>query len=118
MMEDMELGFRLRVREHLQLVLLPQAAAEHVHPTDFRKACRRAYGAGLSLRVFDALWPERPRARHGWLHRALKNLLSRNAWLLAPLTVATDALTRVWCPNPLIAFTLGFHTAVAQRRGW
>jgi len=118
MMEDMELGYRLQVRENLQLALLPEALAEHVHPTDFRKACRRAQGAGLSLRVFEGLWPELPRANHGWVHRALKDVLCRNAWLLGPLTWVTDRATRVWCPNPLIAFTLAFHTEVARRRGW
>jgi GT2 family glycosyltransferase len=115
MMEDMELGYRLQVREKLQLTLLPEALAEHVHPTDFRKACRRAQGTGRSLRVFDALWPDRPRTQHGWMHGALKDVLCRNGWLLAPLTWCTERLTRVWCPNPLIAFTLAFHTEVARR---
>jgi hypothetical protein len=113
----MELGYRLEVKEKMQVFFLPSATAEHVHPIDFRRACVRARRTGFSLRVFDRLWPDLPRARRGWIHRTLKELLCRNAWLLAPLTWVTDRLTRIWCPNPLIAFTLAFHTEVARRRG-
>lgn len=116
MMEDMELGYRLQQREGLKLVFLPHALAEHIHPTDFRKACRRAYAAGLSSLVFDELWPARPMPPHGRLHRAVRALLCWNAWLLRPLTAITAALTRVWCPNPLLHPVLAYQTAVARSR--
>ena len=116
-MEDMELGYRLQVKENLRIVFLPGATAEHVHPTDFRKACVRAQRTGLSLRVFDRLWPGQFSAPGGTLRRGLKGLLLANAWLLSPLSAVTARLTRVWCPNPLVAFTLAFHTELARRRG-
>jgi glycosyltransferase involved in cell wall biosynthesis len=115
MMEDMELGYRLERRDSLRLVLLPDARAEHVHPTDFGKACRRAYGAGLSSRLFDELWPDRPVAVHGAIHRLVRDLLCRNSWLLGPVTRLTAVMTQVWCPNPLIHPVLAWHTAIARR---
>jgi glycosyltransferase involved in cell wall biosynthesis len=117
MMEDMELGYRLEQRDMLRLVLLPEALAEHFHPTDFRKACKRAYAAGLSSRVFRDLWPLRDVGRHGIIHRFARELLSANAWLLPPVTALTEMATRVWCPNPLLKPVLAWHTAVARRRG-
>lgn len=117
MMEDMELGYRLQQRENLQIVFLPDATADHVHPTDFRKACKRAYGAGLSSRLFDELWPDRPVAPHGRIHLFVRDFLAGNPWLLGPAAAVTHAVTQVWCPNPLIRPVLALHTAVGRRRG-
>jgi glycosyltransferase involved in cell wall biosynthesis len=117
MMEDMELGYRLQKEVDLQIVFLPNATAEHVHPTDFRKACKRAYGAGLSSRLFDELWPDRPVTPHGRMHLFTRDLLASNAWLLPPAAAITQALTSVWCPNPLMRPVLAFHTAVGRKRG-
>jgi len=117
MMEDMELGYRLQTRQNLKIVFLPDALAEHLHPTDFQKACKRAYAAGLSARLFDELWPARPVPSHGALHRAARDFLCSNPWLLAPATKFTELATRVWCPNPLIQPTLAYHTALARYRG-
>jgi glycosyltransferase involved in cell wall biosynthesis len=116
MMEDMELGYRLERNRHLEIVFLPRALADHLHPTDFRKACDRAYKAGGSLLLFDQLWPDRPVGRHGPVHRAVREVLCRNGWLLAPLTLLTDVLTRCWCPNPLIRPVLAYHAALARHR--
>jgi glycosyltransferase involved in cell wall biosynthesis len=115
-MEDMELGYRLEREEDLHLVFLPDALADHLHPTDFRKACLRAYGTGLSLNVFDRLWPQRAAATHGKVHLAVRSFLCSNPWLLEPITSATEALTRAWCPNPFIKWTLAYHTALARQR--
>jgi glycosyltransferase involved in cell wall biosynthesis len=117
LMEDMELGYRLEVQENLKIVFLPNAVADHIHPTDFRKACRRAYNAGLSTHLFDQLWPQRPVTPHGPLHIAVREALCANAWLLSPLTWLTDVLTRFWCPNPLIHPVLAYHSALGRRRG-
>lgn len=117
MMEDMELGYRLQRQDLLRMVLLRDALAEHFHPTDFRKACKRAYAAGLSARVFDELWPDRNASKHGIVHRVVRQLLCLNAWLLPPVSAVTLLLTKVWCPNPLLQPVLAWHTAVAKRRG-
>lgn len=116
MMEDMELGYRLERNRSLEIVFLPQALGEHLHPTDFRKACDRADKAGASLRLFDQLWPDRPAAPHGPVHRVLREILFWNAWLLKPLTLLTDVLTRFWCPNPLLRPVLAYHAALSRRR--
>jgi glycosyltransferase involved in cell wall biosynthesis len=117
MVEDMELGYRLEQKEGMRLVFLPAAYAEHIHPTDFDKACRRAAMAGVSLRLFDELWPDRPQPRRGRLHRALRGFLSRNDWLLGPVTAVTRLLTHVWCPNPLLSPVLAYHAETGRRRG-
>jgi glycosyltransferase involved in cell wall biosynthesis len=115
MMEDMELGYRLEVQHGLKVVFLPQALADHIHPTDFRRACSRAYKTGLALRIFDQLWPDRPVTPHGWLHRATVEALCRNPWILPPLTLFAETLTRFWCPNPFIRVTLAYHAALGRR---
>jgi glycosyltransferase involved in cell wall biosynthesis len=114
-MEDMELGYRLEKEEGLRVDFVPEALAEHFHPIDFRGACTRAWRTGLSLQVFDRLWPDRPRSKHGLLYRKLKDLLCRNSWLVRPLTGVTAWLLPLWCPNPLIGLTLALHTEVAHR---
>jgi glycosyltransferase involved in cell wall biosynthesis len=116
MMEDMELGYRLERTRSLEIVFLPRALADHLHPTDFRKACDRADKAGASLRLFDELWPDRPVPAHGPVHRALREILFWNSWVLAPLTALTDFLTRFWCPNPLMRPVLAYHAALSRRR--
>lgn len=117
MMEDMELGYRLQAQGLLRISFLPRARAEHVHPTDFRKACRRAYAAGLSARTFDELWPSRAKVAHGWVHRMARQALCVNAWLLPPAAALTRWITAFWCPNPLMHPVLAWHTAVARQRG-
>lgn len=117
MMEDMELGYRLQSRNCLRLVLVPDALAEHLHPTDFRKACKRAYAAGLSALVFDNLCPARAVPAHGVLHRAVRGALCANAWLMPTVSYLTRIMTEFWCPNPLLRPVLAWHTAVARRRG-
>jgi hypothetical protein len=115
MMEDGELGYRLQRNQQLRLVFLPEALADHIHPTDFRKACRRAYMAGLSAQLFDRLWPDRPKPDHSMFHRSTVEVLCRNGWLLPPVTWLTEKLTRIWCPNPLLRPILSFHAALGQR---
>jgi glycosyltransferase involved in cell wall biosynthesis len=115
MMEDMELGYRLEVKHGLKVGFLPEAYAEHIHPTDFQKTCRRSYGTGGALRLFDQIWPDRPVSRHGLLHRMVREMLCRNAWLLQPVTKLTELLTKVWCPNPLLRPLLAYHAALGYR---
>ena len=112
----MELAYRLQTAGNLKVVFLPEALAEHLHPTDFGKACKRAYGTGLALRIFDRIWPGVMDPPHGRMHVAVRGFLSRNAWLLGPATSLVGGITRVWCPNPLIRWLLAYQTAVARTR--
>lgn len=114
LLEDVELGHRLVVREGLRLVFLPEALAEHVHPTDFRKACARAYGAGVSAVMLDRIWQGLNTVEHGAVYKFLRGILCRNAWVLRPLRAVTDRLTRMWCPNPLLRPVLSLHAAVGR----
>lgn len=113
-MEDMELGYRLEQKEGMRVAFLPEALAEHVHPIDFRRACKRAFGTGRSLQVFDRLWPAREVTRHGWAHRALRKFMVTNPWLVGPLTALTAKVTERRCPNPLIGPTLAYHVALGR----
>jgi glycosyltransferase involved in cell wall biosynthesis len=113
-LEDSELGYRLQVQEGLHLTFLPDALTEHVHPTDFLKACRRAYTIGSSYIVFESLWPDAlPRKSRACL--LLRDLLGRCAWLLPPSAWLVHQLTRFWCPNPLLQPMLSVHAAVGRR---
>lgn len=114
MMEDMELGYRLEVQQGLRIIFLPEAYAEHVHPTDLRKSCRRAYNAGISLRLFDQLWPNR-RKQPGRVKRIVRGILCRNSWLLPPATWLVEIVSRSWCPNPLLRPLLMYHSALGYR---
>ena len=115
MVEDVELGYRLMMLEELEIGFLPEALADHLHPTDFRGACRRAYSIGYFWRLFEEIWPDQPRAVHGRLHRASRELLYRNRWLLTPLTSSAAAITAIHCPNPLIRPVLDFHMGLGYR---
>lgn len=111
-MEDIELGYRLERQHALEIAFLPQALAQHLHPTDFRKSSKRAFNVGLASQRFHQLWPalcSPPRSR---IRRAFTAFLCWNRWLLAPLTLVTDLLTRFWCPNPFIAPVLRLHAAI------
>jgi hypothetical protein len=109
-MEDIELGYRLEQQRNLELVFLPDALAHHLHPTDFRQACARAYDAGSSSRVFHEMWPDSaPPVRNSPLRRGLRYLMVRTSWLLPPLTTLADIVTRAWCPNPLMSAALKYH---------
>lgn len=117
MMEDIELGYRLEAQHKLEVGFLPEAYAEHIHPTDFRKTCRRAYGVGHASLLFERLWPESVQASsHSLFYRATREVLCRNSWLfLRPITWFTDFITSVWCPNPLLKPILAYHSALGRR---
>jgi len=113
-MEDIELGYRLYVKHGLEIMFLPQAFASHWHPTNFRQACRRAFGVGLSSRMFHEIWPEHRPVQQNSLRHAVRDLLFRNPSFLRPLTAAADALTRLWCPNPLMRGVLNLYSALGH----
>lgn len=113
--EDLELGYRLEVQHGLEIIFLPQALAYHLHPTNFRQACRRMYGVGISMRHFHELWPEHRPITHNSLYRTIKGTLLRNQWLVSPLIPLVSGLTRIWCPNPLMRRLLAYHFAAGYR---
>ena len=108
--EDIELGYRLERRCNLEVVFIPDAIADHLHPTCFRQACVRTYDIGASMRIFHELWPDSPSAnRNSPLRCGLRTLMGKARWLLPPLTILADFVTRAWCPNPLMRAALRYH---------
>lgn len=117
LVEDIELGYRLEAQHGLEIGFIPDAYAEHIHPTDFRKTCSRAYGIGRNWLLLEKLWPEcaMMAPKHGPVRSAMRDLLCSNRWILPPLTWLTEKLTNVWCPNPLLAPVLSYYSALGRR---
>jgi glycosyltransferase involved in cell wall biosynthesis len=108
--EDIELGYRLERRRNLEVVFIPAALAHHLHPTSFRRACRRNITVGASMRLFHDLWPESaPPDKDSPLQRPIPRLMLRNPWLLSVLSLFADLLTRVWGPNSVMRETLSYY---------
>jgi glycosyltransferase involved in cell wall biosynthesis len=105
--EDLELGYRLEHLHGLEVVFVPDALAHHLHPTDFRRACRRYVNVGSSMRIFHELWPDATLGSGtSPLRRTIRDFMLRNPWLLPPLTALAATITSVWCPNPIMEGTL------------
>lgn len=101
-MEDIELGYRLARAELLHMFFLPDAVASHVHPTDFRQACRRMQNIGWSAHLFHELWPEMsfdPKGSSA-TKRMLRGLMV-SARLLGPATRAC-AFISLFCSSEAI----------------
>jgi glycosyltransferase involved in cell wall biosynthesis len=115
--EDIELGYRLAKKHGLSMFFLPDAIADHLHPTSFDRACKRAIDVGASSYLFDELWPERrPVPPKNIFKRLLVPILIEPHVILPALTKTTQIVNRVWCPNPLTATVLGLHQKVGYRR--
>lgn len=115
-MEDIELGYRLTVNHGLQMFFLPDAIAEHVHPTTFAQSCRRAINVGAAEYVFGELWPEHRALRPKGIKGLLLYLLT-SPWLILPgLTAITNLISRVWFPNPLFRRVLQFYGILGYDR--
>jgi len=118
--EDIELGYRLKQFHKLEIIFLRDALAHHLHPTNFRKACKRNITVGSSIRLFHELWPEtslEDSHRISSIKRILRDEISKSPPLLGALTMIAEALTAVRCPNPLMRnvlscyFNLGYRSA-------
>ncbi len=107
--EDMELGYRIQSQHGLELVFTPDAIAYHLHPTSFRAACKRMLNVGAAATILYRLWPELQPASPTGFKKCLLEIFLRNRWLIRPLVLLSDFLTRVWCPNPLMRVTLTAH---------
>ncbi len=74
-MEDIELAYRIHKSFGLELKFIPEAIAEHLHPTTFRQACARMIRVGHSTGLFYELWPERfPYGPRGVRHSIVEGL--------------------------------------------
>ena len=114
-MEDIELGYRLALRGELSLSFLPDAIADHLHPTTFRQACRRMVGVGESVYLFGELWPDR---REKPIHRAKRAFRSvlHQPWVLARLTDLADLWTDMQVPNRLMVTLLSLHATLGYEQ--
>ncbi len=113
--EDLELALRLHHQNALSLQFLPTAIAEHFHPTDFQSTCKRMQMVGEGHFTFSELWPEHLRYRPmSARSRILYQCLTRPPYVLRVLSIATAAVSKVWCPNPLMTRVLELY----GRRGY
>jgi glycosyltransferase involved in cell wall biosynthesis len=113
-MEDCELGYRIEKQFGLAIKFIPEALAEHLHPTTFRQACDRMVRVGYSCRLFEELWPEHRRPPN-WLKETIKNIFIRNPLLLKLLTRTADVCTQIFCPNPFMSWALACYQEIGYR---
>jgi hypothetical protein len=109
------LGYRLAKLGQLSMTFLPDAVAEHFHPTNFRQACRRIVGIGESAHLFEMLWPENVSPKTGPAKLAVQRLLQQK-WLLARLTDMASWWTERSIPNPLMERVLSLHRALGYEK--
>ena len=113
-MEDIEMGYRLFRRDGLDIHFLPDAVAEHVHPTDVAHTCGRMLASGRGKHSLLRLWPElAPTPGTRWPGRLKRRLLASGVGLTT-LRKAAAVATRFRCPNPLLEFALRVH----HESGW
>jgi glycosyltransferase involved in cell wall biosynthesis len=116
-MEDIELGYRLAAEHNLAMFFLPNAIADHLHPTSFKRACRRAIDVGAAGHLFDELWPSQRHPPSGsFLHRNLSFLVLEPRVILPSLTTAVELLNRLWFPNPIMKKVLDLHHRLGRRQ--
>jgi GT2 family glycosyltransferase len=108
-MEDSELGYRLTKQAALEVKFVPEALADHLHPTTFRQACARMIRVGYSAKIFHELWPEEKPIQSNGLKQKLKNAIERRPPLMRLLVEAGDLCTRISCPNPVMIWALTCH---------
>jgi glycosyltransferase involved in cell wall biosynthesis len=116
--EDIELGFRLERQHKLEVVFIAAALAHHLHATSFRRACQRNIHVGESMQLFHQLWPDAmPPLGNSPTRRKILKFMLKNPWLLAPLTIFADLLTRIWCPNIAMRETLNYCYNLGYQKG-
>jgi len=114
-MEDVELAYRIKKCFGLELKFVPEAVADHLHPTTFRQACGRMARTGYSCGLFYDLWPEqRPSPPSGWRQEVIRTL-SRSPHTLKLLTIVVDLISRAICPNRLIPYVLSSYFEAGLR---
>jgi glycosyltransferase involved in cell wall biosynthesis len=115
-MEDMELACRIEENHGLDLVLLPEALAYHLHPTTFVQACQRMIRVGEATAHFDRIWPGKRPSNSNPVKRAAQNLLLANPWAI-PISVKLGSWSlKLACPNYLVSYVLSCHFAMGYSR--
>ncbi len=116
-MEDAELAYRLEQQHMLQLEFLPNAVAEHIHPTTVEQACRRMLAVGAAAHHLHQIWPEleKPPSSPG-LRARLGSFLGDETLILPALRHAAALATRFRCPNPFLLKVLLLHFATGYRK--
>jgi hypothetical protein len=108
-MEDIEAACRIETDNGLELIFLPDAVAQHLHPMSFLKACRRMEKVGESAAHFDELWPGKmPRNPNPWATR-LGSVLKRTPLAMAIIENIADQSLKIACPNRLMNFVLSYY---------
>jgi GT2 family glycosyltransferase len=105
-MEDIELAYRIGKTVGLDLQFLPDAVADHLHPTTFRQACKRMIRAGYSAGLFYDLWPEQRPPQPRGMRQRIVHRIARSRALLKLATAAVALITQAACPNPFIPYVL------------
>jgi cellulose synthase/poly-beta-1,6-N-acetylglucosamine synthase-like glycosyltransferase len=111
-MEDIELACRIEARHGLEMILLPEALAHHLHPTTFVQACRRMVKVGESSAYFDQLWPGKRRVTRNALKRPLQSILLAFPTAVPIWVKLADWSLKVVCPNALMRYVLSCHFAI------
>jgi len=115
--EDIEQGYRMQQQAGLKMYFVPEALAEHLHPTDYLRSCRRMLHIGESGYELGKLWPHFAReATKSRLKAILLTVLTEPKIVLPFLRRMTDALNRVWFPNPLTWRVMQLHERLGYRR--
>jgi len=117
-MEDSELAYRIKRRSSLEIQFIPEALADHLHPTTFRQACRRMLRIGYSCSLFYELWPEQTPPPSSRLRAKFVTYAARHPALLKPLMNVASVLTAMVCPNRFMGFVLNcfLEAGVESRR--
>jgi glycosyltransferase involved in cell wall biosynthesis len=105
-MEDMELAYRIEKRFGLDLKFLPDAVANHFHPTTFRQACNRMVRVGSAYGLYYELWPEQRPPQQRGRRQAIVKTIAGNPHLLGVTAATVNLITKAICPNPFMLFIL------------
>jgi glycosyltransferase involved in cell wall biosynthesis len=108
-MEDTELAYRIEKEIGLEVIFIPKALADHLHPTTFRQACVRRVRIGYSTHLFHKRWPEMWSPQSAGLALRIKRKIIASKSLLRFFTELANTLTRLVCPNWLMRFVLHCH---------
>jgi len=108
-MEDIEAACRIEAEHGLEMVFLPDAVAYHLHPMNFRLACRRMEKVGESAAYFDELWPDKLPRKPSALASRLSKMLKRLPLAVTLLEGIANQSLKVACPNRLMRFVLSYY---------
>jgi glycosyltransferase involved in cell wall biosynthesis len=115
-MEDIELACRIKARQGLQMIFLPEALAHHFHPTTFVQACGRMVRVGESAAYFDRLWPGKIPRKRNILRRPLQSILLTFPRTWPAWVKLADWSLKLACPNSLMRYVLSCHFAMGYSR--